>query len=273
MLVTNCNTTRAMTEEIVAGARAAATPGTAVTGLTPAWGVESAEGWLDSYLSAAAVLDALRTYDGEPYDAVVMAGFGEHGREGARELLDVPVVDITEAAAHLACLLGRRYGVVTTLGRSRGQIEDSLLTAGVAAHCVGVTGTGLGVLELDDPGRVEKAFVAAARTVLDAGAEVLVLGCAGMTGLERAVSQRLGVPVVDGVAAAVRLAESLVGLGLRTSRAGGYARPVYKARTWGSATAVPNAPHPHPHRQPQSQPALSPPPAIAADRPDRRTAR
>ncbi|MFD9402061.1 aspartate/glutamate racemase family protein [Streptomyces sp. NPDC060011] len=232
IVVTNCNTTQEMTEEIVRGARAAAGPGTTVLGLTPAWGPESAEGWLDSYLSAAAVLDTLRTYEG-PYDAVVLAGFGEHGREGARELLDVPVVDITEAAAHLACLLGRRYGVVTTLERSRGQIEDSLHAAGVAQNCAAVVGTGLGVLDLGDTQRTQDAFVAAAERAREAGAEVLVLGCAGMTGLQQAVGAKLGIPVVDGVAAAVKLAESLVSLGLTTSRAGGYARPLPKRRTWG----------------------------------------
>ncbi|MCK8432445.1 Asp/Glu/hydantoin racemase [Streptomyces sp. D2-8] len=233
IVVTNCNTTQEMTEEIVRGARAAAGPGTAVTGLTPAWGPASAEGWLDSYLSAAAVLDTLRTYDGPPYDAVVMAGFGEHGREGVRELVDVPVVDITEAAAHLACLLGRRYGVVTTLERSCGQIEDSLETAGVARNCAAVVGTGLNVLGLGDDERTETAFLAAAEQACAAGAEVLVLGCAGMTGLQRAVGEKLGLPVVDGVAAAVKLAESLVALGLTTSRAGSYAEPLPKPRAWG----------------------------------------
>ncbi|MFI6010534.1 aspartate/glutamate racemase family protein [Streptomyces sp. NPDC051243] len=233
IVVTNCNTTQEMTEEIVRGARAAAGPGTTVLGLTPAWGPESAEGWLDSYLSATAVIDALRTYEGPAYDAVVMAGFGEHGREGVRELVDVPVVDITEAAAHLACLLGRRYGVVTTLERSCGQIEDSLETAGVGRNCVAVIGTGLGVLELESGERTESAFLAAAERARDAGAEVLVLGCAGMTGLQRAVGEKLGVPVVDGVAAAVKLAESLVALGLTTSRAGGYAKPLPKRREWG----------------------------------------
>ncbi|MEU3735674.1 aspartate/glutamate racemase family protein [Streptomyces sp. NPDC032198] len=231
IVVTNCNTTRAMTEEIVRGARDAASPGTTITGLTPAWGPESAEGWLDSYLSAAAVLDTLRRHE-EPYDAVVMAGFGEHGREGARELLDVPVVDITEAAAHLACLLGRRYGVVTTLDRARGQIEDSLHTAGVAQNCAAVVGTGLGVLDLGDSEVTVRAFLAAAERARDAGAEVLVLGCAGMTGLQEKVGAALDMPVVDGVAAAVKLAESLVGLGLTTSRAGSYAKPLPKERTW-----------------------------------------
>ncbi|MFF4523921.1 aspartate/glutamate racemase family protein [Streptomyces bluensis] len=232
IVVTNCNTTQEMTEEIVRGARAAAGPGTTVTGLTPDWGPESAEGWLDSYLSAAAVLDLLRTYE-VPYDAVVMAGFGEHGREGARELVDVPVVDITEAAAHFACLLGRRYGVVTTLERSCGQIEDSLETAGVGRNCAAVVGTGLGVLDLGDDRRTEEAFVAAAERAREAGAEVLVLGCAGMTGLQRTVGQKLGLPVVDGVGAAVKLAESLVTLGLTTSRVGSYAKPLPKPRTWG----------------------------------------
>ncbi|CAM5670461.1 Allantoin racemase OS=Streptomyces violarus OX=67380 GN=FHS41_005953 PE=3 SV=1 [Streptomyces violarus] len=64
-----------------------------------------------------------------------MAGFGKHGREGVRELVGVPVVDITEAAAHLACLLGRRYGVVTTLARSsadRGLLLDGGRGAGTA---------------------------------------------------------------------------------------------------------------------------------------------
>ncbi|MBE4736079.1 aspartate/glutamate racemase family protein [Streptomyces caniscabiei] len=233
IVVTNCNTTQGMTEEIVRGARAAAGPGTTVTGLTPAWGPESAEGWLDSYLSAAAVLDTLRTYE-EPYDAVVMAGFGEHGREGARELLDVPAVDITEAAAHLACLLGRRYGVVTTLDRTCGQIEDSLEAAGVGRNCAAIVGTGLGVLDLADTDRTTRAFLAAGQRARDAGAEVLVLGCAGMTGLQRTVGEKLGVPVVDGVGAAVKLAESLVTLGLTTSRAGSYAKPLPKRRTWGN---------------------------------------
>ncbi|QNP73314.1 Asp/Glu/hydantoin racemase [Streptomyces roseirectus] len=233
IVVTNCNTTQEMTAEIVRGARAAAAPGTLVDGLTPGWGPESAEGWLDSYLSAAAVIDTLRTYDGPAYDAVVMAGFGEHGREGVRELVDVPVVDITEAAAHLACLLGRRYGVVTTLERTCGQIEDSLELAGVARNCAAVVSTGLGVLELTDPARTEAAFLNAAEHARAAGAEVLVLGCAGMTGLQQVVAEKLGMPVVDGVGAAVKLAESLVALGLSTSRAGSYAKPIPKGRAWG----------------------------------------
>ena len=62
-------------------------------------------------------MDRVLSYDGA-YDAVIQAGYGEHGREGLQELLDVPVVDITEAAASTAMFLGHRYSVVTTLDRA-----------------------------------------------------------------------------------------------------------------------------------------------------------
>ena len=95
ILVVNCNTSVAMTEEIAGIARSAARTGTEIVGTQPEWGPASAEGYYDSFMSAAAVLEHLTTW-AEPFDAVVMAGFGEHGREGARQLLDVPVVDITD---------------------------------------------------------------------------------------------------------------------------------------------------------------------------------
>ncbi|WP_308403712.1 aspartate/glutamate racemase family protein [Streptomyces niphimycinicus] len=78
---------------------------------------------------------------------MVIAGFGEPGREGAQELLDVPVLDIAESAAQMAMMLGHSYGVVTTLDRAVPQIRDRLLTAGLLGRCAGVRGTGLGVLE------------------------------------------------------------------------------------------------------------------------------
>ncbi|WP_323179855.1 aspartate/glutamate racemase family protein [Streptomyces bobili] len=158
------------------------------------------------------------TYWGRP-----VPGFGP---PDARLLIVGPA-----PAAHV---LGRRYGVVTTLERSRGQIEDSPELAGVGRNCAAVVGTGLGVLDLGDTDRTQAAFLAAAERARDAGAEVLVLGCAGMTGLQRALGEKLGLPVVDGVAAAVKPAEALVTMGLRTSRVGSLAKPVPKRRTWGA---------------------------------------
>ncbi|MFJ9779839.1 aspartate/glutamate racemase family protein [Amycolatopsis sp. NPDC101161] len=146
LLVVNCNVSESITAVIDAAAGAAA-PAADVVTIAPTWGVASAEGYLDGQLASVAMLDVVRRYE-EPYDAVVLAGFGEPGREAFRELLDVPVVDITDAAAHVALMLGPRFGVVTSLPRAIVQIQDSLHAAGVAANCVGVRAADLPVLEV-----------------------------------------------------------------------------------------------------------------------------
>jgi allantoin racemase len=226
ILVVNVNTSESMTEVIARQAAQAAAPGTEIVGLTPFFGPESVEGNFESYLAAVAVMDRVRSYD-EPYDAVVQAGFGEHGREGLQELLDVPVVDITDAAAHVACLLGHKYSVVTTLDRAVPQIEDRLRLAGLLGRCASIRASGLGVLDLEaDPGRAVQAIVEQAqRAVAEDGAEVICLGCGGMAGLDEKIAADTGAPVVDGVTAAVKLAEALVGLGLSTSKVRTYAPP------------------------------------------------
>jgi allantoin racemase len=224
ILVVNVNTTESMTEAIADQARRTALPGTEVVGLTPTFGAESVEGNLESYLAAVAVMDRVLAYDG-PYDAVIQAGYGEHGREGLQELLDVPVVDITEAAASTAMYLGHRYSVVTTLDRAVPLIEDRLLLAGLDRRCASVRASGMAVLELEsEPQRAVEAIVDQAdAAVREDHAEVICLGCGGMAELESAVRERTGVPVVDGVAAAVTVAESLVRMGLSTSKVRTYA--------------------------------------------------
>ncbi|MGH4031122.1 aspartate/glutamate racemase family protein [Actinomycetota bacterium Odt1-20B] len=226
ILVVNVNTTAAITESIGAQAASAASEGTEIVPLTPEFGAESIEGNYESYLAAVAVMETVRSYP-HPFDAVIQAGYGEHGREGLQELLDVPVVDITEAAASTAQFLGHSYAVVTTLDRTVPLIEDRLKLAGLSDRCASVRASGLAVLDLErDPDAAVEAIVdQAVRAVEDDKAEVVCLGCGGMAGLAERVVERTGVPVVDGVTAAVTIAESLVRLGLSTSKVRTYATP------------------------------------------------
>lgn len=232
ILVVNVNTTSTMTQAIAERAQSVAAPETEIVGLTPSIGAGSVEGNFESYLAAIAVMDAVQSYE-RAYDAVIQAGFGEHGREGLQELLDVPVVDITEAAAHMAMLIGNRYSVVTTLDRTVPLIEDRLKLAGVQDRCASVRASGLNVLELEGDEASVTASIAqeAKRAVQEDKAEVICLGCGGMAGLDSAVREAAGVPVVDGVTAAVKLAESLVRLGLSTSKVRTYAPPRPKTIT------------------------------------------
>ena len=226
ILVVNVNTTESITETIAQQARAVAAPGTEIVGLTPYFGAESVEGNFESYLAAIAVMDRVMAYD-QPFDAVIQAGYGEHGREGLQELLNVPVVDITEAAASTAMFLGHAYSVVTTLDRTVPLIEDRLKLAGLYQRCASVRASGMAVLELEEnPLAAMEAIVRQAELAIrDDKAEVICLGCGGMAGLDEQIRQRTGVPVVDGVTAAVMVAESLVRLGLSTSKVRTYATP------------------------------------------------
>ncbi|EON31211.1 Hydantoin racemase [Gordonia terrae C-6] len=232
ILVANVNTTVSMTEAIADSARSVTSPGTEIVGITPRFGADSCEGNFESYLAALAVMDAVLAYP-DPYDAVIQAGYGEHGREGLQELLEVPVVDITEAAASTAMYLGHRFSVVTTLDRTVPLIEDRLKLAGLDQRCASVRASGLGVLELEsDPDRAVKAIVEqSTRAVVDDHAEVICLGCGGMAELEEQVREATGVPIVDGVRSAVTIAEGLVRMGLSTSKVRTYAPPREKKIT------------------------------------------
>ena len=226
ILVVNVNTTESITQTIAEQARSVASPGTEIVGLTPYFGAESVEGNFESYLAAIAVMDRVMAYD-QPFDAVIQAGYGEHGREGLQELLNVPVVDITEAAATTAMFLGHAYSVVTTLDRTVPLIEDRLKLAGLYQRCASVRASGMAVLELEEhPLAAMEAIVRQAELAIrEDKAEVICLGCGGMAGLDERIRQRTGVPVVDGVTAAVTIAESLVRLGLSTSKVRTYATP------------------------------------------------
>jgi allantoin racemase len=226
IIVVNVNTSQSMTDGIAEAARRYASPGTETVALQPYFGAEAVDCNFESYLSAVAVMDRVLAYK-QPYDAVVLAGFGEHGRDGLQELIEQPVIEICEASAHVAMMIGRAYSVVTTLQRSVPAIEDRLKLAGLWDRCASVRASGMSTLEVDrDQQGAVRAVVAEARKAVEVDhAEVICLGCAGMAGLEEAITTELKVPVIDGVGAAVRLAEALVGLGLKTSKRSTYDFP------------------------------------------------
>jgi allantoin racemase len=128
------------------------------------------------------------------------------------------------------------FSVVTTMTRTCGIAERLVLRYGYERICRGIHGTDIPVLALEDCGEDVVALIeAAARQALQRDrSEAIVLGCGGMAALCRTLQGRLGVPVVDGVTAAVKFAEALVGLGLRTAKSGDYAPPL--AKRWNGFT-------------------------------------
>lgn len=234
ILVINPNTTASMTRLIGESACAAAAPGTTVSAVNPDMGPASIESHYDEALSVPGVLaEIARAQAGDdPPDGFVLACFGDPGLDAARELADGPVVGIAEAAMHAASFLGRGFAVVTTLARTAGRAWDLAERYGMTRFCRAVRSCEIPVLALEDPtSDAFAAIVAESREAVADGAEVIVLGCAGMADLAPRMSAAVGVPVIDGVAAATKTVEALVAMGLRKSGQGEFMAPPPKPYT------------------------------------------
>ncbi|MGE0240035.1 MAG: aspartate/glutamate racemase family protein [Parvibaculaceae bacterium] len=226
--IINPNTTASMTETIAAAAKAVAAPGTEIAATTSQAGAVSIEGHYDEAMSILGLVDAIKQ-DPEA-DAYVIACFGDPGLLAAREIARGPVLGIAEAAMHAASFVATGFSVVTTLERTRVIAEHLVRNYGMEHHCRKVRATDIPVLELENPASAARALILSEceKAIAEDKSGAIVLGCAGMADLVRHLEEKLGVPVIDGVAAAVKFAEALVGLGLRTSKKGDLAYPLHK---------------------------------------------
>ena len=227
ILIVNPNTTASMTEKIGHAARAVAASGTEIIAVNPPDGPVSIEGYYDEAFSVPGLLAEIAKGEATGVSAHVIACFDDTGLEAARSLASAPVIGIGEAAFHLASMLGHRFSVVTTLSRSIAAIETNLMKYGLASRCARVRASEVPVLALEDPASNAAAQISAEIELAknEDRAEAIVLGCAGMADLTARLTEKHGLPVIDGVASAVKLAEAFGALGLKTSKIGSYAAP------------------------------------------------
>ena len=231
LLVINPNTTASMTAKIHDAASAVANPSTTIETRNPDSGPVSIEGHYDEAYSVPGLLALIRQGERQGYAGYVIACFDDTGLGAAREIARGPVVGIGEAAMHFASVLGTGFSIVTTLPRSIPILQDNAERYGFARRCKRVRAASVPVLALEEPGSDARLQVKAEaqRALAEDGSDVIVLGCAGMADLVRWLSAELQVPVIDGVVAAVKLLEGLVGARLQTSKYGAYAMPGAKS--------------------------------------------
>lgn len=228
LLVVNPNTSREMTSTIRLSAEAAGKAlGVDVDTGCPQAGPESIEGRFDEIVSAYWTLDCV-TQVAAQYDGIVVACYGPHPAiEALREAIEIPTMGIMEASILYAMPLGAKFSIVTTSPRWKPLLEEGVKLLGVEDRCASVRSSGLAVLDLERlPTEQVLSRLAdeAHAAVSDDGAEVILLGCAGMAGLEEAVASAASVPVVDSVRAGVTLVAALARSGAKTSK-----RNLYRA--------------------------------------------
>jgi Asp/Glu/hydantoin racemase len=164
------------------------------------------------------------------YDAVIIAAFGDPGLGAARELFPLPVVGLAEAGMLAASMLGRSFSIVSFADALEPWYRECVEWHGMAGRCASIRTLGGTFRSISDvQNEKEDLLVELARKAVETDrADVIVLAGAPLAGLAARVRERIDVPVVECVAAAVRLAEMLVTLNPRKPIAGTYRRPAGK---------------------------------------------
>ncbi|PLR80376.1 Asp/Glu/hydantoin racemase [Bacillus canaveralius] len=228
--VINPNTTLEMTKGIEHAAKTAARPDTQIIAVSPEMGPVSIESYYDEYLSIPGVIEEIKKGEEEGVDAFVIACWGDPGLHAAREVTDKPVVGIAESSVYLASMLAARFSVVTVLPRIKTMLEELVDSYGASKKIANIRTTPMGVLDFErDPAAgMEMLRQEGKRAVKEDDAEAILLGCAGMAEFADSLEKELGVPVIDGVVAGVKFAESIVDLGKKTSKLKTYKYPEKK---------------------------------------------
>jgi|EndMetStandDraft_7_1072992.scaffolds.fasta_scaffold65370_2 Asp/Glu/hydantoin racemase len=226
ILLLNPNTTAAVTDLLHSAGSKAASPGTELVPLTAPRGVPYIATRAEAQIGGAIALEMLAEA-GNDIDAAVIAAFGDPGLFGARELFSFPVIGLAEAAMLTACMVGRRFSIVTFAGALAPWYEDCVAMHGLTSRCAGVRaleGSFRSISEVQ--AEKEDLLVGLAnRSVEQDDADVIILSGAPLSGLADKIRDRIPVPVIDPVSAAVRQAETLAVLKPRKAVAGTFRRP------------------------------------------------
>ena len=190
-------------------------------------------------ISVPYIVEEILKGEKEGFDAAIIACFGNPGVKEAREVVRIPVIALGEAACHIASLLGDTMGIITAGAKIQHQdlklndnyhhqfcaaIRRELRVSGlinrvVSIRCVDVSSAdGIAVVSERDLGEETKLLIKQGKKAIEEdGADVLILGCAGMIGVAEAIQKELGVPVVDATLVALKIAETFISMELTHS--------------------------------------------------------
>lgn len=224
LLLINPNTTQAMTDKVLAVARAGVSDEVELVGVTGRFGAAYIASRAAYAIAGHAALDAWANAPGD-FDAVVLACFGDPGLDALREICPVPVVGMADASLMVAAQLGARIGIVTGGERWGPMLREFVAARGFTDRVASirtVAPTGADIAR--DPDGSLSLLAQSCAACVDEGAEVVVLGGAGLAGLADRLRDRMPVPLVDGVLAAVGQALTLGGLNVGEATRGSFAQ-------------------------------------------------
>jgi allantoin racemase len=190
-------------------------------------GIDSIEGRYYIAVTIPYIVDEILRAERDGYDAVIPNCFADPGVLEGRELVNIPVIGPAESSFHIAYMLGSRISVITIGGTYRTTRHGAMIhlvrqeakAYDVSDRLVSVRTIGCPVEETVHAEVVLDALEKESNKALeDDGAEVIILGCTGMTGYAEALQKRLDLPIVDPSVAALKVAEMMITMNIKHSR-------------------------------------------------------
>jgi len=226
ILLINPNTSADMTARMATTGASVLPPDVELVSLTAPRGMPYIASRAESVIAAAVTLEMIAEHQAG-MDAVVIAAYGDPGLVAARELFDVPVTGMAEAAMLTACMLGRRFSIITFSRTLTAWFEDAVGLAGLDARCASIRVPDVGFNSVATvQHELEAELIAQTeRAVREDGADVVILAGAPLAGLSARIAGKVSVPLVDPISAAVAQAYLLARLNPSPAKAGRFARP------------------------------------------------
>jgi allantoin racemase len=229
LLFINPTITEAIGDVMVAEARRSASPGTEIKVAMASFGTLYVENRVEAAIASHAVLDVLAEHS-EGCDAAIISAFGDPGVFASKELMPIPVIGVSEAAFLFAYTQGRRYSIVCLTPRLRTWYIECAHEHGLHGRMASARSITVPVPDITTAKQdlVDELIEQCRLAVEEDDAEVVILGGGPTAGLAREISDQVTVPLIDGISCAVKLAESLVALSLRSPERGSFAQPASK---------------------------------------------
>jgi allantoin racemase len=226
ILVLNPNTSELVTQKIASAVKQIAHAETTLTVAQIDHGPVSLESFYDEALAAPFTIEKVKQANAEGYDAIILAAFCDPSLEALKEISDIPVYGIAEGAYAASLLMGNMFGILTEKKHKEAVKRYQVRKYGLECRFAGVKALDMGVVEIAaDANKVKEIGFLRSRELIQAGAEVIILGCASMAGYAEDMERELRIPVIDPVSVTFKMVEGLIELKLRHSKIGLYSQP------------------------------------------------
>lgn len=195
--------------------------------VNPEKGPIGLESYYHNYLASVEVHKVIVDAEKNGYNGVVIACYGDPGIEAAKELVNIPVVGITEASYALARMLATKFLVVVSAETAVPRQIRYIKSLGIPDFQYAVRPIGLTVLGVMSDRMSAKDLIAENCKIAlkETGSELIVMGCSGFSGLRADLEDQLQVPIIDPVVAGVHICTTLIRMGLAQSKVSTYKTP------------------------------------------------